>query len=312
MACIRRNMAYTIVVDNRERSLVATLRSISMTYDRMTVEVRPLDVGDVEVRAGEQLLLVVERKTWADLSSSICDGRWAEQKRRLVDTVGAERVAYVIEGGELPWGALGPVAPLPSASACMASTYAFVDDDAIDDGHAQLPVAEHLPPVAAQLPVVAQHGHGRGGAEMQPRVRGAMLSLAIGSSRLPVVRTRDVSDTAAFLMRAAEFLSSDKDSSGSSGGYAGAACRAAAAAFPKKRDNVDARQCYLQQLCQVPGISYAIATGIADTPGLESTRAFARTIESLPDAKARLASLQRAPKVGRAIAERLLALGGWS
>ena len=292
-------MAYTIVVDNRERSLVATLRSISSTYDRLTVEVRPLDVGDAEVRAGEQLLLVVERKTWADLSSSICDGRWAEQKRRLVDTVGAERVAYVIEGGELPWGALGAAASASaSASAYMASAYAFVEDDAVDQQR-------------AQLPVVAQHGHGRG-AEMQPRVRGAMLSLAIGSSRLPVVRTRDVSDTAAFLMRAAEFLSSDKESSGSSGGYAGAACRAAAAAFPKKRDNVDARQCYLQQLCQVPGVSYAIASGIADTPGLESNRAFARTIEALPDAKARLASLQRAPKVGRAIAERLLALGGWS
>jgi hypothetical protein len=31
----------------------------------------------------------------------------------------------------------------------------------------------------------------------------------------------------------------------------------------RKGANVDARQCYLQQLCQVPGVSHTIATGIA-------------------------------------------------
>ena len=117
---------------------------------------------------------------------------------------------------------------------------------------------------------------------MPPRTRGALLSLTIGSSRLPVVRTRDVSDTADFLMRAAEFLTNDASRGhANKGGYAGAACRASAAVFSKKRDNVDARQCYLQQLCQVPGVSYAIAAGIAETPGFESTRAFARTRAAL-------------------------------
>lgn len=308
-------MSFSIVIDNRERELVREFESRGVP-----VRVRPLDVGDAEIWREEDdieeqgveeeeeeegvsnkkkntLLLVVERKTWSDLSSSICDGRWAEQKRRLVETVGSERAAYVIEGEAKVWG----------EDRVRAAAYAFVDDD---------------------------EGEGEGGVQSQslcmnknnnmnimlPRVRGAMLSLSVGSSRLPVVRTRDVADTAEFLVRAAEFLTKRQTASssayvgggggGGGGGYAGAACRASAVSS-RKRDNVDGRQCFLQQLCQVPGVSFAIATGIADQAGFATMRELASTLEALPDGKARLASIQRAPKVGRKIAERILALGGW-
>jgi ERCC4-type nuclease len=63
-----------------------------------------LDVGDVEVRSGEASI-VVERKTWADLAASICDGRFHEQKLRMVDE--RAQYVYVVEGELCDWqGAL--------------------------------------------------------------------------------------------------------------------------------------------------------------------------------------------------------------
>lgn len=59
-----------------------------------------LDVGDVLVEGGERRLCL-ERKTWADLAASICDGRLKEQKSRMVPEEGAPptRYVYVVEGG---------------------------------------------------------------------------------------------------------------------------------------------------------------------------------------------------------------------
>jgi ERCC4-type nuclease len=248
----------TLVVDIRERSLLVALATMTSdvadVLDATTVTSRVLDVGDVEIRIGDACALVVERKTVPDLIASMRDGRWSEQKRRMMDTAGKERVAYVIEGaGSLAWDC---------------------DKERCING---MPAS---------------------------RVQGALTSLLLGH-RVPVVFTRDVADTAAFLRRAATFLSTPPK--GSSGGYAGAACRASAVRA-KKRDNVDARQCYLQQLCQVPGVSYCLATAIADLDGgvaFGSMRALIGTLEALPTHKARLAALQRVPKVGKTLAERI-------
>ena len=278
-------MSYELVIDVRERALV---RELARRHAAVSVRVVQLDVGDAEIRrfpapmvdgdlGCDRPLLVVERKTWSDLASSIGDGRWAEQRRRLIDTVGAERVAYVIEGGETAWG-----------EGDGDERFAFVDDG---EGCGDAAPARRT----------------RG---MPSRVRGAMLSLSIGSSRIAVVRTQDVADTADLLVRAAEYLTSPNrasgDASGASVAYAGAACRASATC-QRKRDNVDARQCYLQQLCQLPGVSFSIASGIASTPGFETMRSLLRTLDRLDDDKARITSLQRAPKVGRTIATRILA-----
>ena len=51
-----------------------------------------LDVGDVVLSAGGDTLLV-ERKTWVDLASSLTDGRYAEQKARLLAAASASAAA---------------------------------------------------------------------------------------------------------------------------------------------------------------------------------------------------------------------------
>lgn len=69
------------------------------------VEARSLPLGDVlwiwrnEI-TGEELVSgwIVERKTFADLSASICDGRYDEQKGRLLEAPNLRGVIFLVEG----------------------------------------------------------------------------------------------------------------------------------------------------------------------------------------------------------------------
>jgi ERCC4-type nuclease len=85
----------SIILDNRERDLMRLLSGV-------TEAVRPLDVGDAHIclSGGEHLVVIVERKAVADLESSLTDGRYREQRTRLL-ALCAESGAkplYVIEG----------------------------------------------------------------------------------------------------------------------------------------------------------------------------------------------------------------------
>lgn len=76
------------ILDNRERKL--------MPYFTSNVLIEPLEVGDFVIRNNGVIVLVLERKTLADLHSSICDGRYAEQKQRLKSL--NTKVIYLLEG----------------------------------------------------------------------------------------------------------------------------------------------------------------------------------------------------------------------
>jgi len=92
----------------------ALLEDLANRLGPDAVEARSLPVGDVlwvwrdgcgvggvhEFIAG----WVVERKTFHDLSSSIMDGRYDEQKIRLLEAPGLEGVMYLIEGAGALFG----------------------------------------------------------------------------------------------------------------------------------------------------------------------------------------------------------------
>lgn len=99
-----------VIIDTRERDLIRELG------DTGAYTVRSLAVGDIWIRAAgagvapvtedpsgtgpAPAALVLERKTLADLEASFFDGRWREQKSRLLThcaETGA-RPAYIIEG----------------------------------------------------------------------------------------------------------------------------------------------------------------------------------------------------------------------
>ena len=80
-------------VDNREHAVIEHL-------DDIVFEIVPLNVGDFQFWEDDRLLMVIERKTYADLAASIKDGRYAEQKFRLEELRASSgcSIVYFIEG----------------------------------------------------------------------------------------------------------------------------------------------------------------------------------------------------------------------
>ena len=86
-------MSVELIVDNRENQLITELEGTC------AVKVETLDIGDIMFRDGDEVILIIERKTIADLKASICDGRAREQKARLLHSgVPTYRIMYLIEG----------------------------------------------------------------------------------------------------------------------------------------------------------------------------------------------------------------------
>jgi ERCC4-type nuclease len=84
-----------LVVDNREHGLIAELGRLGVDH---TVEA--LSVGDFAVRSDDgQTLVIAERKSHADFAASNADGRYREQRARLMAARGGgTAVLYVLEG----------------------------------------------------------------------------------------------------------------------------------------------------------------------------------------------------------------------
>jgi len=87
-------MSVKIIIDCRERGLIEELMGMSVD-----IETSQLDVGDIQFNIDDQIVLIVERKTTQDLIASIKDGRYREQKYRLMYQCGIprERIMYLFE-----------------------------------------------------------------------------------------------------------------------------------------------------------------------------------------------------------------------
>lgn len=84
-----------LVVDSRESRLAEGLKMLGVPF-----QTAGLDVGDflIQAETGEPLL-VVERKSLADFAASNADGRYREQRARLMAVRGSGvAVLYVLEG----------------------------------------------------------------------------------------------------------------------------------------------------------------------------------------------------------------------
>ena len=82
----------SIILDTREHGLIPLLPG---------VPVQQLPVGDALIKHGEETVLVIERKTTADFEASFLDGRYREQRTRLLAFCQANkaRALYILEGG---------------------------------------------------------------------------------------------------------------------------------------------------------------------------------------------------------------------
>jgi hypothetical protein len=91
-------MAY-IRVDYRESKLYTLLAPLIGSEN---IQCKNLEIGDIEIGCSEpEIKLLFERKTQSDLMSSITDGRYREQKIRMLGQFPAHRCTYIIEGAEI-------------------------------------------------------------------------------------------------------------------------------------------------------------------------------------------------------------------
>jgi ERCC4-type nuclease len=106
---------YILYIDNRETALIENFKDYGSNLKNFRVEVCALKVGDILVSRNvscesesdsdsdsdsdiyKNAVLIFERKTCADLLSSINDGRYREQKSRLLSNFKKSQICYIIE-----------------------------------------------------------------------------------------------------------------------------------------------------------------------------------------------------------------------
>ncbi len=82
---------FSILIDNRELKLKNYFKEYNY------VEFKNLDIGDIIFKIEDQIVLIIERKTINDLYCSIKDGRYKEQKTRLISNYSTNNILYLLE-----------------------------------------------------------------------------------------------------------------------------------------------------------------------------------------------------------------------
>ena len=81
-----------LIIDNRENSLIKLLEENNINFEK-----KNLEIGDIQFIENDKLIYIIERKTVNDLGASIKDGRYKEQKMRLLAN-NTGNIYYIIEG----------------------------------------------------------------------------------------------------------------------------------------------------------------------------------------------------------------------
>jgi ERCC4-type nuclease len=92
-----------LYIDNREpKAIIDSLEFINnSSKNKITIEIKSLDLGDFVLydEINEEAIIIIERKSLADLETSIKDGRYNEQSYRLSqNTLANHNIYYLIEG----------------------------------------------------------------------------------------------------------------------------------------------------------------------------------------------------------------------
>ena len=87
-----------IIIDVREESLYNDIfdRDLDIYKDKIDITKKTLDIGDIHIKYND-ILYIFERKTVRDLISSIHDGRYREQKARMLSIYDKYQLSYIIE-----------------------------------------------------------------------------------------------------------------------------------------------------------------------------------------------------------------------
>ncbi len=85
--------------DVREAELIAKCESLATTFPNVNFLKEQLPLGDIIINDSQEELIIIERKSLADLAASIKDGRYEEQSYRLNGVAHHNHnIIYLIEG----------------------------------------------------------------------------------------------------------------------------------------------------------------------------------------------------------------------
>jgi len=89
-----------IVIDNRESQLIELFSKQTEILKEKNIEwsTQTLEIGDVMIHNNEgSINYLFERKTLSDLAGSIKDGRYREQKMRMLSKYASTKITYILE-----------------------------------------------------------------------------------------------------------------------------------------------------------------------------------------------------------------------
>ena len=88
-------------IDYREHKILDLIKNSSVV-DNINYKSMNFNVGDFIIRNENDIIeFIIERKSVTDVSASIIDGRWSQQRSRLLEFVGdASKIIYIIEGNK--------------------------------------------------------------------------------------------------------------------------------------------------------------------------------------------------------------------
>lgn len=96
-------MSLQIIIDDREHKVIPFFKSHEKVPPNITFRVERINIGDYSVVYKNNIIMVIERKTWKDLSSSMLDGRKDNVNKMLTLRDETQcKIFYLIEGNPLP------------------------------------------------------------------------------------------------------------------------------------------------------------------------------------------------------------------
>ena len=92
-----------LIIDNREGKLIELIKSKPIDTFKIPYELKSLQIGDIVISSSlhPDKTLIIERKCMTDMIASIKDGRYKEQKVRLLAEAANNpntKICYLIEG----------------------------------------------------------------------------------------------------------------------------------------------------------------------------------------------------------------------
>tara|TARA_Y100000816_G_scaffold269177_1_gene231921 strand:+ start:1685 stop:2497 length:813 start_codon:yes stop_codon:yes gene_type:complete len=90
-----------LYIDSREPKQIINLitHNNNNAKEKFEIIIKSLDLGDYLIENEDKSLILIERKSLADLEASIKDGRYSEQSYRLNDcAIANHNIVYLIEG----------------------------------------------------------------------------------------------------------------------------------------------------------------------------------------------------------------------